>query len=117
MSRCLEDKDPSEWSYKLDSTVISAEYCTETGLLKGDNCTSTATGWYQSSRIPAICTGDHEDDSKATPSPSPAPSASPSATPEPSISPSPSPSSDTSSSSESEEEVVSESNDTSSLEE
>lgn len=117
MSRCLEDKDPSEWSYKLDSTVISAEYCTETGLLKGDNCTSTAIGWYQSSRIPAICTGDHEDDSKATPSPSPAPSASPSATPEPSISPSPSPSSDTSSSSESEEEVVSESNDTSSLEE
>lgn len=35
--------------------VVKATYCTETGLLAGDGCTSTASGWYKRSKVPARC--------------------------------------------------------------
>lgn len=93
MTRVLEDKDPEEYQFEYDPTVISAEYCEESGLLAGENCTKTSTGWYQSSRVPGICHEEHEPE--ASPSPSASPSASPSTSPSPSpdtsVSPTPSP--------------------------
>ena len=71
--RVLEDKDPEEYQFEYDPTVISAEYCEESGLLAGENCTKTSTGWYQSSRVPGICHEEHK--AEASPSPSASPSA------------------------------------------
>ncbi|HIS49228.1 MAG TPA: transglycosylase domain-containing protein [Candidatus Gallacutalibacter pullistercoris] len=88
MSRCVEDKNASDWSYTLDSSVVSAKYCLESGLLAGEECKETATGWYQPSRLPATCKIEHKD-AKASPSPSVTPSASPTATPTASPTPTP----------------------------
>lgn len=35
--------------------VVKRSYCTETGLLAGDNCSSKASGWYKKSNLPAKC--------------------------------------------------------------
>ncbi|MCD7733091.1 MAG: penicillin-binding protein [Oscillospiraceae bacterium] len=43
------------------SSVVTREYCTETGLIAGSNCTSTATGYYKKTNIPATCSGVHEE--------------------------------------------------------
>ena len=67
MTRVLEDKDPEEYQFEYDPTVISAEYCEESGLLAGENCTKTSTGWYQSSRVPGICHEEHK--AEASPQP------------------------------------------------
>lgn len=94
MSRCVEDKNASDWSYTLDSSVVSAKYCLESGLLAGKNCTETATGWYQPSRLPSTCNIEHKG-VNATPTPSPTPSASPTtkptSTPTPTVTPSSTP--------------------------
>lgn len=37
--------------------VVQERYCTETGLLAGSDCTSTKTGYFRESNIPAVCTG------------------------------------------------------------
>ena len=36
--------------------VIERVYCTESGLLASDKCTSTATGWYKLDALPEVCT-------------------------------------------------------------
>lgn len=93
MTRCLENKDSSNWSFALDSSVISAEYCKETGLLASDKCTDTATGWYQSSRVPSVCTAEHKAKATPTPSPTAAPTVAP--TTAPTAAPTPTPTPDT----------------------
>ncbi len=90
MTRVLEDKDPSEWNYTMDSSVVSATYCKETGLLASDKCKDTATGWYQPGRLPSVCNGQHKSEATPSPSPTAAPTTTP--TPAPTVSPTPSPS-------------------------
>ena len=46
-------------TFKESSSVVQREYCTETGLVAGPNCTSTSTGFYKRTNIPAVCLGDH----------------------------------------------------------
>lgn len=46
-------------TFKESSQVVQRQYCTETGLVAGTNCTSTSTGFYKRTNIPAVCSGDH----------------------------------------------------------
>ena len=46
-------------TFKTSSSVVTREYCTETGLVAGNNCSSTSTGYYKRTNIPGICSGDH----------------------------------------------------------
>lgn len=47
----LETKD-----FEKSKLVTEKKYCTRTGLLAGDKCYSTATGWYSLKKLPATCT-------------------------------------------------------------
>ncbi len=42
---------------KHTDKVTQRSYCTISGLLAGDGCTSTASGWYKTSNLPAQCAG------------------------------------------------------------
>lgn len=42
---------------KYTDKVVQRSYCTISGLLAGDGCTSTASGWYKTSNLPAQCAG------------------------------------------------------------
>ena len=42
---------------KYTDKVTQRSYCTVSGLLAGDGCTSTASGWYKTSNLPAKCAG------------------------------------------------------------
>ena len=46
-------------TFKSSPNVVQRQYCTETGLIAGNNCTSTSTGFYKKTNIPAVCSGDH----------------------------------------------------------
>lgn len=46
-------------SFKSSSSVVLRDYCTETGLIAGNNCSSTSTGFYKRTNIPGVCSGDH----------------------------------------------------------
>lgn len=48
----LPEKSFEKWTDK----AVSRSYCTASGLIAGDGCSSTATGWYKVSNIPAKCT-------------------------------------------------------------
>ncbi|MCL2494291.1 MAG: penicillin-binding protein [Oscillospiraceae bacterium] len=41
--------------FKTCATAVQKSYCTRTGRLAGDHCSSTATGWYRSSNLPGTC--------------------------------------------------------------
>ncbi len=40
---------------KYTDDVVKLTYCTSSGLIAGDGCSSKATGWYKKSNIPAKC--------------------------------------------------------------
>ena len=40
---------------KYTDDVVKLTYCTSSGLIAGDNCSSKSTGWYKKSNIPAKC--------------------------------------------------------------
>lgn len=42
-----------------DPSVVEKRYCTATGLLATNKCTSTDIGYYRESNIPDYCNGDH----------------------------------------------------------
>ncbi len=46
-------------TFKPSSGVVTRQYCTVTGLVAGDNCTSTNTGFYKRTNIPGVCSGEH----------------------------------------------------------
>ena len=50
--------------FQDDPDVEVLEYCTITGDLAGDDCETTATGWYKPSTIPPVCDGDHDVNKK-----------------------------------------------------
>ena len=48
---------PEKEFEKYTDDVVSRTYCTSSGLIAGENCSGTATGWYKKSNIPAVCSG------------------------------------------------------------
>ncbi len=46
-----------EKDFEYASNVVARQYCTQTGLLASDSCTSKATGYYKTSHLPATCGG------------------------------------------------------------
>ena len=46
-------------TFKPSNSVVQRQYCTETGLIAGPNCSSTSTGFYKRTNIPGICSGEH----------------------------------------------------------
>lgn len=88
--------DNYDWSGKewvLSDNVVQATFCRDSGKIAGPNCLDTATGWYESGKLPGTCNGgtDHISGKNNSPSPSTSPSPSPSVSPSPSPSPSVSP--------------------------
>ncbi len=61
---------PEQEFEKYTDDAVSRTYCTNSGLIAGENCSSTATGWYKKSNIPAVCSGgcgvSAEEDEKST---------------------------------------------------
>ncbi len=45
-----------EKSFPKSSLTTEKRYCTHTGLLAGENCPSTAAGWYSIKNLPKTCT-------------------------------------------------------------
>ncbi|MBQ7186257.1 MAG: transglycosylase domain-containing protein [Ruminococcus sp.] len=45
--------------FEKPETVVEAKYCTRTGLLAGNGCTSTDIGYYKQTNVPATCSGYH----------------------------------------------------------
>ncbi len=43
-----------------ESSVVEKQYCTETGLLATNKCSTTDIGYYRQSNLPAYCDGDHK---------------------------------------------------------
>lgn len=54
--------DKPAQSFAKDSDVIELDYCEATGLIAGENCTSTRLGYYRKSNIPKICDGNQDHD-------------------------------------------------------
>ncbi len=46
----LEPKD-----YEISSYAVDRYYCTETGLLATDGCSSKSVGWYKKNNVPSVC--------------------------------------------------------------
>lgn len=47
--------------FTLDSNVVSALFCTESGLLANPGvCPVTRTGWYDKNHLPAVCNLNHQ---------------------------------------------------------
>lgn len=42
---------------KYTDKVVQRSYCTSSGLLAGENCSSTAMGWYDTTKLPGTCAG------------------------------------------------------------
>ena len=47
-------------SFPTTNKAVQKSYCTRTGLLAGENCSSTATGWYRTANLPGTCTTAHD---------------------------------------------------------
>ena len=41
--------------FPVDESVVTAEYCTESGGLAAPGCPRTATGYYTQGNLPAVC--------------------------------------------------------------
>lgn len=64
MSRYLKNK--MKKTFELDSNVVSAIFCKQSGLLVNSGvCTSTGVGWYDKNNMPAICNLSHGGTSAA----------------------------------------------------
>jgi len=49
--------------FPTTSKAVQRSYCTQSGLLAGGSCPSTATGWYRSANLPGTCTNAHAPES------------------------------------------------------
>lgn len=45
--------------FKMPNTVKKLKYCKKTGLIAGDNCWDTDTGYYKQTNVPEVCSGKH----------------------------------------------------------
>ncbi len=59
----ITDGEPPQ-SFTPDPNVVVQNYCTQTGLLASEKCTSTVVGYYRKDNLPQLCDGnkDHERD-------------------------------------------------------
>ncbi len=53
-------------SFVESDSVVSKEYCTITGDLATSSCPKSV-GWYKKSRIPSMCSGNHQVETEAPP--------------------------------------------------
>ena len=44
-----------EKDFKMSGKSVQKNYCTKSGLIAGDNCQSTASGWYKVDSLPKTC--------------------------------------------------------------
>lgn len=51
----MELADRDERAFAPDESVVTAEYCTESGGLAGGNCPTTETGYYRAGELPQVC--------------------------------------------------------------
>lgn len=59
-------KNKSKLTFQYDPNVVSASYCTVTGLLANpDYDKDIATGWYDKNHMPAVCDGVHAGSSSS----------------------------------------------------
>lgn len=63
MNKVHEGLPEKEFTYS--DGVVQRTYCAESGLLAGDGCTATGSGWYKASRLPATCDGSEHAANKA----------------------------------------------------
>lgn len=54
MNKIHDGLEVKDFTYK--GVIKEATYCTKTGLLASDSCTSTAVGWYKANSMPKTCT-------------------------------------------------------------
>ena len=60
--KALMEQVQAELPYKAFPTsdnVVERRYCTESGLLAGAGCSSTAVGYYRADDLPDTCTYSH----------------------------------------------------------
>jgi penicillin-binding protein 1A len=55
-NRIHKGLDPAKKKFPSSNKAVQKSYCQRTGLLAGENCPSTATGWYRVSNLPKVCT-------------------------------------------------------------
>lgn len=58
--KVITEGEPAQ-SFTPDPNVITINYCTQTGLIAGDNCPETRVGYYRKSNIPQLCGGQDHD--------------------------------------------------------
>ncbi len=64
MTQYLKNKEKIKFTY--DPNVVSASYCTVTGLLANpETDKDTRTGWYDKNKMPAVCDGLHAGSSSS----------------------------------------------------
>lgn len=63
MSEYLKNKPKKTFTY--DPNVISASYCTITGLRANSTDQNVKTGWYDKNNMPPVCSGVHPGESSA----------------------------------------------------
>lgn len=70
MNKIHKDLPQKEFE-KYTDDVVNLSYCTGSGLIASGTCSSTASGWYKKSNIPAKCngcgSGKDEDESTTKP--------------------------------------------------
>lgn len=76
--------------FSVPSDIVSAEVCTESGLLAGVGCTTT-TEYFSKSTVPTMRCTQHVPRPTPTPTPKPTPTPTPKPTPTPTPSPTPTP--------------------------
>ncbi len=68
MNRIHKDL-PEQAFEKHGAKVARMSYCTASGLIAGETCAETASGWYKTSNIPAVCkdcTGGKGEEEEST---------------------------------------------------
>lgn len=55
----FDDIDENKNNFNLSEEILKLEYCTQTGLLKSDNCNETKVGYYKKDNIPQVCNYKH----------------------------------------------------------
>jgi penicillin-binding protein 1A len=52
-------ENEKDHDFEKPDSVVELKYCTKTGLIAGDWCSSTETGYYKQTNIPQTCSGNH----------------------------------------------------------
>ncbi|MCM1055658.1 MAG: penicillin-binding protein [Bacteroides sp.] len=58
--KSITEGEPPQ-SFTPDPNVVTLNYCTQTGLVAGENCPETRVGYYRKSNIPQVCGGGGQD--------------------------------------------------------